>query len=140
MSLNEQLWREAERLAARGYDIATYRESLSNGNEVIIAKHPELPGCIAHGATVEGALADLREARTEYIYSLLEDRLPVPSPRGIATGTIANKEYTAIVAEVIIGFGSAQTQILDTEENDKNAGISPRGDLTEVESRGIFSR
>src|SRR5258708_21252281 len=136
MSLNEQFWHEAEKLAARGYDTETYRETLTNGDEVILAKHPELPGCMAHGATVEEALADLKEARTEYIYSLLEDGLPIPPPRDAATGTMA----TANVSKVIIGFGSTHPQILDTEASAKNAGISSRGDLIEWESDGIFTR
>ena len=49
--------------------------------------HPELPGCMAQGETVEEAIENLKEVTLEYILSLLEDRLPIPIPSGRLTKT-----------------------------------------------------
>jgi predicted RNase H-like HicB family nuclease len=39
---------------------------------------PDLPGCIATGATVEEAEAEMREAIAFHLEGLREDGLPVP--------------------------------------------------------------
>lgn len=39
---------------------------------------PALPGCASQGDTYEEALANIREAITGYIKSLLADGLPIP--------------------------------------------------------------
>lgn len=41
---------------------------------------PDLPGCIATGATVEETESLLREAIDLHIEGLLEDGMPVPEP------------------------------------------------------------
>jgi predicted RNase H-like HicB family nuclease len=40
---------------------------------------PDLPGCIATGATVEEAEAEIRDAIRFHIEGLIEDGLPVPA-------------------------------------------------------------
>jgi predicted RNase H-like HicB family nuclease len=44
---------------------------------------PDLPGCIATGATVEEAEERLREAIEVHIAGLREDGLPVPAPSSV---------------------------------------------------------
>jgi predicted RNase H-like HicB family nuclease len=44
---------------------------------------PDLPGCIATGATVEEAEELLREAIEVHIAGLREDGLPVPAPSSV---------------------------------------------------------
>lgn len=44
---------------------------------------PDLPGCVATGATVEEAEELLREAIEIHIAGLREDGLPVPAPSSI---------------------------------------------------------
>lgn len=44
---------------------------------------PDLPGCVATGATVEEAEALLREAIEVHIAGLREDGLPVPEPSSV---------------------------------------------------------
>jgi predicted RNase H-like HicB family nuclease len=44
---------------------------------------PDLPGCIATGATVEETENELREAIRFHIDGLAEDGLPVPEPLSI---------------------------------------------------------
>jgi predicted RNase H-like HicB family nuclease len=41
---------------------------------------PDLPGCVATGATVEETERRLREAIALHVRGLLEDGLPVPEP------------------------------------------------------------
>jgi predicted RNase H-like HicB family nuclease len=41
---------------------------------------PDLPGCIATGATIEEVEAEMREAIAFHVEGLREDGLPVPAP------------------------------------------------------------
>jgi predicted RNase H-like HicB family nuclease len=85
--MDERLWEAAERLAARNYDVEVLQDETTDGQLIFMARNPELPGCKSQGATIEEALSNLNEARSDYIYSLLEDGLPVPDPAPIATST-----------------------------------------------------
>jgi predicted RNase H-like HicB family nuclease len=44
---------------------------------------PDLPGCVATGASVEEAESEIRKAIAFHIEGLLEDGLSVPQPRSI---------------------------------------------------------
>ena len=41
---------------------------------------PDLPGCVATGATAEEAEAEIREAIEFHIEGMREDGLPIPEP------------------------------------------------------------
>ncbi len=41
---------------------------------------PDLPGCIATGATIAETEAEIRDAIRFHIEGLLEDGLPIPAP------------------------------------------------------------
>ena len=41
---------------------------------------PDLPGCVATGATVAEVEAEIREAIAIHVEGLREDRLPIPAP------------------------------------------------------------
>ena len=43
-----------------------------------VAECPSLAGCIGQGETRETAIANIREAITEYVAALEDDGLPVP--------------------------------------------------------------
>lgn len=45
---------------------------------------PDLPGCVATGATVEAVETGIREAIRFHISGLQEHNLPVPAPSAIA--------------------------------------------------------
>ena len=45
---------------------------------------PDLPGCVATGATREEAIASMQVAAEMHIQGLREDRLPIPEPSAIA--------------------------------------------------------
>lgn len=54
----------------------------SDEDEAFIADVPELPGCTAHGASPEKALANANEAISLWIDTAKEHGEPVPEPRG----------------------------------------------------------
>jgi predicted RNase H-like HicB family nuclease len=61
------------------YEIIIY---WSNEDEVFVAEVPELPGCMAHGNTVEAALAHAHEAIQLWIDTARELGRPIPEPKG----------------------------------------------------------
>ena len=48
------------------------------------AYSPDLPGCVATGATLEEVRANMAEAIRMHIQGLKEDGLPIPQPAAIA--------------------------------------------------------
>ena len=48
------------------------------------AYSPDLPGCIATGATREDAERNMREAIDMHVRGLLEDNLPIPETNSFA--------------------------------------------------------
>lgn len=54
----------------------------ANGN--YSAYSPDLPGCVATGATPEEAKHNMQEAIKMHIEGLKEDNLPIPKPHSFA--------------------------------------------------------
>lgn len=54
----------------------------ANGN--YSAYSPDLPGCIATGATREETERNMHEAVQVHVHGLIEDNLPIPNPDAIA--------------------------------------------------------
>ncbi|MGQ9627644.1 MAG: type II toxin-antitoxin system HicB family antitoxin [Anaerolineae bacterium] len=48
------------------------------------AYSPDLPGCVATGATIEEAKKNMQEALKMHVQGLLEDGLPIPEQRSFA--------------------------------------------------------
>lgn len=92
--MNEHLRQQAEHLANRPYSLSIERDTLSDGREVIVLRHPELPGCKAQGFSLPEAKAYLDDARVDYIQALVELDLPVPAPA-------ASGETTTHISEAI---------------------------------------
>lgn len=61
------------------YEIIIY---WSNEDQAFIAEVPELPGCMAHGATHEDALANIKSAMELWIKTAKEFNDPIPAPKG----------------------------------------------------------
>jgi predicted RNase H-like HicB family nuclease len=78
--MERQYFEAANRLASRNYDIVMTQQKLSDGNVVFVTRNPELTGCKAQGETPMKAVVNLRDARVDYIHSLLEDGATVPGP------------------------------------------------------------
>lgn len=54
----------------------------SNEDQTFIAEVPELPGCIAHGASQEEALMNAKEAIQLWLDTAKEFGDPIPDPKG----------------------------------------------------------
>jgi predicted RNase H-like HicB family nuclease len=54
----------------------------SDEDQVFIADVPELPGCTAHGASQESALANAQDAIAHWIETAKEFGDPIPEPKG----------------------------------------------------------
>ena len=54
----------------------------SEEDDAFVAEVPELPGCMAHGATQDEALRNIQEAMAGWIDLARELRRPIPEPRG----------------------------------------------------------
>jgi len=57
-----------------------YAIVIENAENNFSAYVPDLPGCVATGATLEEAEREIREAIAFHIDGLREDGLPVPLP------------------------------------------------------------
>ena len=82
-----KLAKQAKALAQRPYTEEVAKDELKDGTKVFLISIPELPGCMAHGLTIQEARASLKDARYEYILSLLEDGEDVPEPLWSSTST-----------------------------------------------------
>lgn len=71
------------------YMTFVFRDTTTNGGSIYVAIHPELEGCTSQGDTPQEALANLEDAREEYIKSLIEDGLPVPLPTKLTSDGLA---------------------------------------------------
>ena len=54
----------------------------SDEDDAFVADVPELPGCLAHGATQEEALAQVKEAMRLWLDTAREFGDPIPEPKG----------------------------------------------------------
>lgn len=54
----------------------------SNDDQVFVANVPELPGCMAHTASPDEALANAQEAMQLWLDTAQEFGDPVPEPKG----------------------------------------------------------
>jgi predicted RNase H-like HicB family nuclease len=61
------------------YEVILY---WSNEDEAFIAEVPELPGCMADGATYHEALSNVEVVIQEWIETAKELGRPIPKPKG----------------------------------------------------------
>ena len=61
------------------YEVIIY---WSEEDQAFVAEVPELPGCAAHGATQEAALASAQEAIQLWLDTAKEYGDPIPEPKG----------------------------------------------------------
>ena len=54
----------------------------SREDDAFVVEVPELPGCMAHGATRQEALQSAEEAITLWIETAREDGITIPEPKG----------------------------------------------------------
>jgi len=61
------------------YEVIIY---WSDEDQAFVAEVPELPGCAAHGATREAALANAEDAIQLWLDTAREYGDPIPEPKG----------------------------------------------------------
>lgn len=62
-------------------------ETSTEGELIYLARHPDLPGCMAHGTSVEEAVGNLGEARRLYLSELQRRGVALPqlAPPSVAS-------------------------------------------------------
>ena len=61
------------------YELVIY---WSDEDNAFIVEAPELPGCMADGATYQEAVANAEQVIVEWIETAMELGRPIPEPRG----------------------------------------------------------
>lgn len=89
--MKQKYYRQAESLAQRHYQAHVFLDETTDGEPVYVAIVPEMPGCIAHGDSIEEALEWLESAKLDHIWFLLDRELDVPSPRMIDKSVVVVK-------------------------------------------------
>ena len=82
--MSKAIREEIKKYSLLPYALRVTPQECTDGSTTFVAMNPELPGCMSHGVTVEGAIQNLEEARELYITDLLERGLPVPMPAAAA--------------------------------------------------------
>lgn len=60
----------------------------SDDDRAFVAEVPELPGCMAHGATRKHALAAAEDAIALWLEAAMKDGAPIPRPRSRPNASI----------------------------------------------------
>jgi predicted RNase H-like HicB family nuclease len=118
--MDEKVWAKAEALADRLYAITYEKDTLSNGEQIILLRHPDLPPVKAQGRDLMEAKRNLDDARVDYIYTLLVDGLPVPAPQ-----TSSNNVTVPRATSRNWNFNASSPE----EEVEASFGLSFGGDL-----------
>ncbi len=128
--MNKAWKSEAKRLAALPYTIWKLNDETTDEEPIIVLRSPELPGCMAQGATMQEAMDNLVDAREEYILSLLEDGQPVPLPNQ----DISQSE-SRVGTNVTLTFSVSVGENLPEEATvePKTEALPQLGDTTEYE-------
>ena len=72
--MKKKILKKARKLAARPYEVQFVPDFDTDGNPVFFARIPEMPGCVAHGDTIEEARNGLNWLRsTSSIFILKMD-------------------------------------------------------------------
>ena len=112
--MNNELWQKAEEIAAKKYAVIVTEDKDSTGQPIFLAKTPELYGCMAQGSSPQDAKANLKDARIDYIYSLLEDNLKIPEPTQVIFSTVktsSNLDENEFTLTRTITFGKRANEI-----------------------------
>lgn len=94
---------KAKYLASQPYAVDIMKDKTTNGEDVFLAKNPDLYGCMAQGATIEEALANLADARLDYIEALLEEGESVPDVSSPPIYTTGESETVLTIEQTVEG-------------------------------------
>ncbi len=79
--MKKENFEKAEELAKRPYLACVFPDETTDGELVYVALVPEMPGCVAHGDTLQEAMSWLESAKVDHIWFLLDHGLEVPEPK-----------------------------------------------------------
>jgi predicted RNase H-like HicB family nuclease len=94
----------------------------SDEDDAYIATVPALPGCIAHGATLEEAAANIRDCTELWLASAMQHKDPVPEP------DLAAEEITRLAP------------ILNVAALARLAGINPNTLASKLRRKSRFTK
>ena len=63
------------------YSTKVVPDQTTEGSLCYVASHPELPGCMSHGDTLEEAEDNLSKAKELYVKTLLKKGESIPAPK-----------------------------------------------------------
>lgn len=108
------------------YAVEVVPDTTTDGALCYLASHPELPGCMAHGDTIEEALENLEDARRLYIATMLKRGLDIPEPRTPTAASEIRREVIWTSVKEIAGHRTT------------DPGLTEAGPYTTVESESDF--
>lgn len=120
--MDGKLLEKATQFAKLPYSVTIVQDEATDGTPILLLENDELKGCMAQGITMDEAIANLAEARIDYLYSLLEDELDIPLPEQTLTVTTGS----AVFEEMVVA-GSEQPDFIDVLEQvtEKEGRSSP---------------
>jgi predicted RNase H-like HicB family nuclease len=68
------------RFLALEYEVTIEQTDCGEAGPCYLARHPDLRGCMSHGATPEEARANLDDARALYLSTMIENGVTPPLP------------------------------------------------------------
>lgn len=99
------------------YPIQVEEDTTTGGGICYVARHPDLPGCMSHGTSLEEAIANLEEAKRLFIESMLESGLyPPPPSASVKSWTVTTPESYRIEGKTL--KSEARGEIVETERVD----------------------
>ena len=94
---------------SEAYSIYVVPDQTTEGLSCYLAYHPELQGCMSHGATAGEAIQGLHAARDLYLITLRELGQPIPPPSNSQTVVIWENFCGALAAPGISPSASLPT-------------------------------
>src|SRR5215510_4984690 len=134
-TLNKTLTERAIELANRPYIITIDKDTLTDGQEIVLISHPELPGCMAQGIDENEAMANLNAVRFEYILALLESGLSeneIAEPMTVIPFTEARGDSKLWIFDASIDeIDAVLDAVVKPDYRDNVLSIALQGDLVE---------
>ena len=120
--MDEKLLERARETAKLPYSVTIIQDEATDGTPILLVENDELKGCMAQGKNMQEAIANLEEARVDYLYSLLEDKQDIPLPEQTLTVTVGSSTFEETVTAT-----TQQSDYLDDAEHgtENESGPSP---------------
>lgn len=134
--MNDKVLEESEHakvLAAQPYNVIVVEDETTEGQLVYLASIPELEGCMGQGLTLEEALADLEDAKFDYINSLLIDGLQVPLPSDARITTHATTTSSSLSNTFTINHFQVDYQVPTEKKPHRLFDVALQGDFIQVQ-------